>query len=100
MKRGPLIAAIASGLVVGGGVVVFLALRKARELEERGVMLQLSLERGGTSTETYLAALGGKVEDEVQRAARAEARAYVADELGLTQARIDALVALGARLGV
>jgi len=100
MKLGPAMAALAAGLLVGGGAVVVLALRKGQELQARGALLEHSLTQQGDSTATYLAALGGKVEDEVRRAAQAEARAYVGTELGFTQARIDSLLRVGARLGI
>lgn len=96
MSPGQTAAALLAGLLVGGGLVAFLAKRKGEELELRGAMLSHSLESQGSAVATLLAAQGAAMEPRL--AAYAEQAVYA--QLGLNAERIAGLQRLMTRFGV
>lgn len=96
MKPGEIGAALAGGLLVGGGLVVVLAMRKGKELELRGQLLSASLTSQGSAIETVLAAQGARMEPRLA----AYAETAVLERLGLSRERLTSLQRLMARFGV
>ena len=98
--RKELLVAGAAGLIAGGAITVFLALRKGRDLEVRGVLLQAALENEGSDVQLALAAYGEGMTPRLAAYAETAATEHLANAYGLTQARLDALPRLLARYGI
>ena len=100
MDTKELIAAGVAGLVTGTAVTVFLALRKGRDLEVRGALLQAALEHDGTDVQLALAAYGEGMTGRLAEFAETAANEHLANAYGLTATRIAALPQLMARYGI
>lgn len=98
--RKEIIAAGVAGLLAGGAVTVFLALRKGRDLQVRGVLMQAALEHDGSDLQLVLAAYGEGMQPRLAAYAETAATEHLANAYGLTQARLDALPRLFARYGI
>lgn len=98
--RKEIVAAGVAGLVVGGAVTVFLALRKARDLQVRGALLQAALEHDGSDVQLVLAAYGEGMEPRLTAYAEQYAGEHLANAYGLTPERLAALPRLFERYGI
>lgn len=100
IRKGPLAAALVSGLVVGGGLVAYLAMQKGHELELRGRLLSAALAQEGTGVEAVLITQGTNMQPRLVAYATAAAEAHLAQAYGLTPERIQGITRLGTRLGL
>lgn len=98
--RTELLVAGVAGLVTGTALVVALALRKGRDLQVRGALLQAALEHDGSNIELALAAYGSGMQPRLAAYAEQYAGEHLANAYGLTPERLAALPRLMARYGV
>lgn len=99
-STGAKIAAAVGGLLVGGGIVAFLAVQKGNDLAARGQLLSASLTSQGTALQTLLTADGTAMQARLQSYAQQAATDHLAQAYGLTADRMTRIQRLAARLGV
>lgn len=95
------------GFVAGGVLAGVLAWRQSKQLKARGAAATEAFQGRGSALEALLSVRGEELQRDLQRAgqeyapsvADRAARAVLADSYGLTEARINAMARLGARLG-
>lgn len=98
--RKEIVAGAVAGVIVGGAVTVFLAMRKARDLQVKGALLQAALEHEGGNVQLVLAAYGEGMEPRLAAYAEQYATEHLANAYGLTESRLAALPRLFARYGI